>query len=107
MVSHTQTNRRQQPTNCLSKVHCFEGLVLEGLNGLAFSWIMLKIDTLLNCCGVNNVRFLKYVSSFCTKESRYLEETWKIFLCNYIFSSMTFVDKKYDCVKRNFVTFHF
>ena len=31
MVKHTQTIRRQQPTNCLSAFDHFWGLVLKGL----------------------------------------------------------------------------
>ena len=32
MVKHTQTIRRQQPTNCLSVFDQFVGLALKGLN---------------------------------------------------------------------------
>ena len=35
MVKHTQTIRRQQPTNCLSVFDHFAGLALKGLSYLS------------------------------------------------------------------------
>ena len=35
MAKHSHTNRRQQPTNCLSVFNHFVGLALKGLRSLA------------------------------------------------------------------------
>ena len=39
MVKHTQTIRRQQPTNGLIVFDHFVGLALEGLNSITMAWL--------------------------------------------------------------------
>ena len=44
MVKHTQTIRRQKPTNCLSVFNHFVGLALKGLRYQFMGLIMIDIE---------------------------------------------------------------
>ena len=52
MVKHTQTIRRQQPTNCLTVFDHFVGLALEGLLGIRkyFRYNFMNIKYIGNRC---------------------------------------------------------
>ena len=62
MVKYTQTIRRQQPTNCLSVLDHFVGLVLKGLKSLSLLQSSLSsmhagiLDTpLSDTCSLNDI----------------------------------------------------
>ena len=60
MVKHTQTIRRQKPTNCLSVFDHFVGLALEGLkSGCLINFSQLKsfpiCDVLREACNLNKI----------------------------------------------------
>ena len=59
MVKHTQTIRRQEPTNCLSVFDFFVGLALKGFNNFKESLRFLKAFADLSTSTLRNILLIK------------------------------------------------